>query len=176
MPAVRGKYSKKLAGWIEAPADDVTCYVKVMNAWAPTHDPVPEPWLPEDAKQPEPRPASGFKVSTDVTLIRRLGTVPAPAFIEAVVGRKARCLVQVAGAELPVEIPFRILESRGLKVGDRFMWWMSEDGSITAEDIDDMPPNRLTAAEEAEGKRLYKSFRDQIAKGNTWGMDPAQDR
>lgn len=36
--------------------------------------------------------------------------------------------------------------------------------------------NRLTAAEEAEGQRLYKSFRDQIAKGNTWGMDPAQDR
>jgi hypothetical protein len=56
------------------------------------------------------------------------------------------------------------------------MWWMSEDGSITTEDIDDMPPNRLTAVEEAEAQRLYSSFSNQVAKGNAWGMNPAQDR
>jgi|GEM_PF-6185484 len=176
MPGVRGKCSNKLAEWIDSPVDDVARYVKVMNSWATSHDSIPEPWLPEEAKQPEPRPASAFKVSPDVTLIRRLGTVPAPAFIETVTGRKARCLVQVAGAELPVEIPIRILESRGLRIGDRFMWWMSEDGSITAEDIDDMPPNRLTDAEEAEGQRLYDSLREQVAKGCTWGMNPTQER
>jgi hypothetical protein len=177
MAGARGRYLKNLAEWVNPPSDDVACYVQVRNSWSAAHEPVPDkPWLPEEAKQPEPRPARGFKVSPGATLVRRLGTVPAPAYIESVSGRKARCLVQVAGAELPVEIPFRILEARGLKVGMRFMWWMSEDGSVTVDDIDDMPPNRLTAAEEAEAQRLYTSFRNRIASGNAWGMDPAQDR
>lgn len=177
MPTARGKYSKKLAGWVDAPYDDVTCYVQVLNSWSVLDEPILEkPWLPEEAKQPEPRSARGFKVSLDATVLRRNGTVPAPAYIESVSGRKARCLVQVAGAELPVEMPFRVLEACGLKVGMRFMWWMSEDGSITAEDIDDMPPNRLTAAEEAEAQRLYTSFREQVSSGNSWGMNPTQDR
>lgn len=57
-----------------------------------------------------------------------------------------------------------------------FLWWMSEDGSVAAEDIDDLPPNRLTDAEEEEAQRLYQELCKDIASGNDWGMNPAQDR
>ncbi len=94
------------------------------------------------------------------------------AYIESISGRRATCLVQVAGAELPVEIPVRLLDARGLKVGMRFLWWMSEDGSVTDQDIDDLPPNRLKDAEQDELRQLYEEFRADVASGEDWGLDP----
>lgn len=177
MPAVRGKYAKRLSEWIDAPSDEVDCYAQVLGSWAAPDEPTPErPWLPKEAKQLENPPTPVFKVIPDASLVRRLGTLPAIAYIESITGRKARCLVQVAGSELPVELPVRILDARGFKKGMRFLWWMSEDGSVAAEDIDDLPPNRLTAAEEEEAQQLYQEFCDDIASGNDWGMNPAQDR
>jgi hypothetical protein len=105
-----------------------------------------------------------------------VGTLPAFARLEAVIGRKVRCIVQVAGSELPVELPVRLFDARGLKPGDRFLWWMREDGSVAAEDIDDMPPNRLTAAEEQEAQRLYQELCEDIASGDNWGLSAGQGR
>jgi hypothetical protein len=177
MTKVRQKHAKRLSEWIETASDEVVCYAQVLGTWAtPTGQARERPWLPEEAKQLEEPPVPAFKLSPDTSLVRRLGTVPAIAFIESITGKKARCLVQVAGSELPVELPVRILDARGFKKGTRFLWWMSEDGSVAAEDIDDLPPNRLTTAEEAEAHQLYQEFRDDIASGIDWGMNPAQDR
>jgi hypothetical protein len=177
MPGVRRKHAKRLSEWIDTPSNEVDCYAQVLGSWATPAEPTQErPWLPEEAKQLEDPPVPAFKLIADASLVRRLGTVPAIAYIESITGKKARCLVQVAGSELPVELPVRILDARGLKEGMRFLWWMSEDGSVAVDDIDDLPPNRLTAAEEAEAQQLYREFCDDIASGNDWGMNPAQDR
>jgi hypothetical protein len=98
----------------------------------------------------------------------RAGTLPAIAYLESISGRKARCIVQVAGTELPVEFPFRLLDVRGLKVGDRFLWWMSEDGSVAAQDIDDLPQNRLSRREIEEGMRISGELRRDADAGDDW--------
>ena len=174
MPGVRGAYAKQLSEWqIDTPSDEVVCYAEFLGMWSAQEGPSSDrSWLPEDAKYTGEVPASDFKVIADSSLGRRPGTVPAVAYIESISGRKARCLVQVAGSELPVELPVRILEARSLGVGMRFLWWMSEDGSVTAHDIDDVPPNRLSALEEEEGQRLYQELCDDIAAGDDWGVNP----
>jgi hypothetical protein len=53
---------------------------------------------------------------------------------------------------------------------------MSEDGSVAAEDIDDLPPNRLTAVEEQEAQRLYQELCEDVASGDAWGLGTGQGR
>jgi hypothetical protein len=172
MPGVRGRHAKELAEWIDASTDAVDCYAEVLNSWSASESHRQRPWLPEEAAKAEAPPTEEFKVIPNRALGRRAGTLPAFARLETVVGRKARCIVQVAGSELPV----RLLDARGLKPGDRFLWWMSEDGSVASEDIDDMPPNRLTAAEEQEAQRLYRELCEDIASGDNWGLSAGQGR
>src|SRR5689334_21456992 len=148
MPRERARYSKELAEWFDAPVDAVDCYAEVLTSWSASDEQRARPWLPVEAAKFEAPPTEEFKVIPNRAIARRAGTLPVFARIEEIAGRKARCVVQVAGSELPVELPVRLLDARGLKKGDRFLWWMSEDGSVAAEDIDDMPPNRLSATEE----------------------------
>jgi len=166
----RGRFTRELAEWIDAPMGVVDCYAEVLNSWSTSETHREKPWLPEEAASAETLPTEEFKVIPNRTLGRRTGTLPAFARLETVVGRKARCIVQVAGTELPVELPVRFLNARGLEPGDRFLWWMSEDGSVTSEDIDDMPPSRLTTAEEQEAQRLYEELCEDIASGDNWGL------
>ncbi len=176
MPGVRGRYAKELAEWFDAPTDAVECYAEVLNSWAAPESHQERPWLPEAAENAETPPTEDFKVIPDRALSRRAGTLPAIAFVESIAGRKARCVVQVAGSELPIDLPVRLLDARGLKPGDRFLWWMSEDGSVAAEDIDDLPPNRLTAAEEQEAQRLYQEHCEDVASGDPWGFGAGKGR
>lgn len=170
MPGVRGAYAKELGEWIDAPTDAVACYAEVMNSWSAPDIYRERPWLPEEAEKAEAPSGAEIKVIPDPGIGRRAGTLPAIAVLESIAGRKARCLVQVAGSELPVDLPVRLLDARGLKPGNRFLWWMSEDGSVASEDIDDLPPNRLTVAEEAEAQRLYQELCEDIASGDPWGL------
>jgi hypothetical protein len=176
MPAVRGRYAKELAEWIDALTDAVDYYAEILNSWSEWEAHRERPWLPEEAAKAEAPRTDEFEVIPNRALGRRAGTLPAFARLDAVVGRKARCIVQVAGSELPVELPIRLLDARGLKPGDFFYWWMSEDGSVAAEDIDDMLPSRLTSAEEQEAQRLYEELREDIASGDSWGLSAGQGR
>ena len=176
MLGVRGEYAKELAEWIEGPTDEVDCYAEVLDSWSASEPQQEKPWLPGEAEKAETPPTDDFAVIANRSLGRRPGTLPAIAFLESIVGRKARCLVQVAGSELPVDLPVRLLDARGLKPGDRFLWWMSEDGSVAAEDIDDLPPNRLTTDEEEEAQQLYRELCEDIASGDDWGLSLGQGR
>lgn len=101
---------------------------------------------------------------------------PVPARIESITGPLALCFVEVAGSELPIEMPLSILSPHATKAGDRFLWRIREAGEIAPEDISEVPPNRLTADEEGEASRLYDSLMEAIAAGDRWGLDPRQDR
>lgn len=167
MSRIWGENVERSTAWaVVAPRDGLARYASDLEAWSTRR----RPWLPEEATYREPPSAREFRPVADGSYRRRTRALPAIAAIESIRGRKARCLVQVAGTELPVELPARILEARGLKPGMRFMWWMREDGSVSADDIDDLPPiDRLSAHEEREGQRLYEELLVDRASGDDWG-------
>lgn len=172
------KYSKGLIEWVEYPISDIQMYTIVINSWSPSHASLAErPWVPEETQQVERLSQAGvLNLSAEGLPNRRHGTVPAPAVIEKICGNTAICLVHVAGTELPVEIPFNVLKYHGFKIGDRFLWWMSKDGSIQPNDIDDLAPISLTAEEEEEAENLYNSLYENDDNENAWEMSPIQDR
>jgi hypothetical protein len=162
------KAARRVSDWVEAPHDEVARYARNLNAWgSPQAAPREKPWLPEDAKEITTAPVD-FGVIRTLTYGRRPGTIPALATIEAISGRRARCLVEISGSVLPVELPLRLLENRGLKLGMRFLWWMSRDGSVTSQDIDDLPKNTLSYRELAEFERLSEESRLDSERGEQW--------
>jgi hypothetical protein len=90
---------------------------------------------------------------------RKQQKLAAKATVDSISGRKAICLVEIAGTTLPVEFPADLLHARNLKVGMRFLWWMSQDGSVVPQNIDDLPQNHLTAREIEESKRIAEKLR-----------------
>ncbi len=167
MSGIWGENVKRSTEWeVREPPYGIARYANDLEAWSTRR----RPWLPEEATCRELPSAREFSPVADGSFRRRTRALPTIAAIESIGGRKARCLVQVAGTELAVELPARILEARGLKPGMRFLWWMSEDGSVSAEDIDDLPStDRLTNREEEEGQRLYEELLDDLTSGDEWG-------
>lgn len=176
MPVVRERLAKDLADWIDAPTDAVNRYAEAITSWSASETTMRTPWPPQEAEKVEAVPSARIRVFSDRASRRSAVVAAAIARLESISGRTARCLVQVAGSELSVDLPLRPLEERDLKPGDRFLWWMSEDGSVAAEDIDDLPPNRLTAAEEATAQRLHEELRQRTASGDPWGLVARQGR
>ena len=170
MPSSLDTYSGDLAEWIEVPTDTVVHYAEVLNSWTKSRSDQTHKWLPTKADASGASSDDVFTLLGPRALGRRAGTLPAFARFQSIAGRKAHCAVQIAGTELPVELPAHVLTSHGLKPGSRFLWWMSQDGSVALEDIDDLPANCLTNAEIEEAKTLYQNLCDDIAAGDTWGL------
>jgi hypothetical protein len=104
MPGVRGEYAMRLLEWTGPSVNPFVRYAKALNSWcAPGPQARPE-WSPEEAKKTDEEiAAEDFKVIPTPSFARRAGTLPAMAYIQSISGRRATCLVEVAGAELPVE-------------------------------------------------------------------------
>lgn len=107
MPVLWDKVARRASDWMEAPRDEVALYARDLDAWAPARLPKGKPWQPEEATETKVASAP-FSVMPSVTFGRRPGTVPARATIEAISGRRARCLVEICGSVLPVELPLRV--------------------------------------------------------------------
>jgi hypothetical protein len=85
--------------------------------------------------------------------------------VESFHGQVARCLVEIHGVRLPVDIPREALDLHGLHEHMRFEWLMRDDGGIQPKDIRPLPPPRLSPEERAELKSVYEEVR----------RDPASD-
>lgn len=90
--------------------------------------------------------------------------IPSPGAIEYFHGDNARCLVEIHGRSLPVDLPSEPLQRHGLSEHMRFEWVMTDD-TVRFEDIKACPVADLSSAERAELDRLYQEDR----------ADPAAD-
>jgi hypothetical protein len=90
------------------------------------------------------------------------------AVVRSISGSTAVCLVNIAGVVIPVDLPAEVLRFHGLTRGQRFLWWMSEDGSITRQDIDPLSEPVLSPQQQEQGRRLFAKLQDDLAAGRVW--------
>jgi hypothetical protein len=98
------------------------------------------------------------------------GDCAAVCTVESIGDRTALCLAEVAGALLPVEFPATVIRQRGIGPGDRFLWWMSDDGAIRSYDIDtDLSDTTSLPAEREQDRQMLRARSEsRISRGIVW--------
>ena len=88
-------------------------------------------------------------------------------------GDVTRCMANVDGTALPVDLPTAVLRGAGVIASVPFEWRIREDGTVTSADISLRPPApTLSREERAEIERLYEKHKSDQAT-DVWG--PAAD-
>jgi serine/threonine protein kinase len=88
--------------------------------------------------------------------------------IDAFDGARARCLVDIAGATLPVDFPSKPLHQLGLREGMHFHWRMSDDGAVRDADISHVPTPEPSEEEQQAVESLYREAITDPAE-DVWG-------
>lgn len=83
---------------------------------------------------------------------------------------KALCKAEVASTWLRIELPAEAIRQHGLREGEKFLWWMSENGDVFDSDIDtDIPrESSLSAQEQEEVRKLYAEEMERLSKEGVW--------
>lgn len=87
----------------------------------------------------------------------------AEGVVEYFHGNQARCLVDIDGMSLPVNLPAAALRSHGLTENMRFAWRMQDDGSVRPRDLRPLPDPQLSTEERQELDKRYQADRDDSA-------------